>query len=538
MKFLTQIRNHATTQTAVRTLKAWELQTLEIVGGWQQKLGWRPTTPTPRAALYQWGDVLRQSPPPLKQEILLIATRNRRWVQWAVFSACYMAQMGYQSVVLYSGAEMQRLFGPGRYSFWTAVTDLPYIRWHDLDSYLRETAVDPTYLPFAERNAHMLSAYDMRIEEYECGQECAEYNQRVAAATQMLMHHTVALQQFLVEHPVSRIICPSGLIANTRAYYAVTQQLGIDTIFVEGWSMRPGHNVWNLNRPALEYDIKGWLQVMGAWDEVKQQEARDYMRFREGKKVDNNPWLNNFHQVQRSPKEAQLPSGLAQFLNRQGVFFLLGTNVIGDSATLGRATIFRSQRAWIEKIVAYFRERPSFNLIIRAHPDEYVKQAKQKLGEIAAVAAGTAPNIYIIHGHEDVNTYALVERIDVGLAWVSNIGLDMAIRGKPVILAAAAQYRGLGLCQEPETETEYFATLERVAQQPTPPPEAAIWRGQAYHYIVFKMMSLLSDNPDYDAADYRLNDPNEHPERPLFYKILVGELTDKGQPLPNLPIFV
>lgn len=532
MKVSATIRSHKAAKSAVTTLKTWEFHALELIGAFQQQLGKSPTVHTPRTAMAQWQQVLRQSPPPEKQEILLVATRNRRWVEWAIFSACYMANMGYRPAVLFSGQEICRLYGNGRRSFWAGVSELPYLRLYDLDSYLQETAVDPFYKAFAQRNAHMLAAYDMRIEEYECDQDCEEYNRQVAEAEEMLLQHAAAFQQFLREHPVTRIICPSGLIANTRAYYAVTQQLGVDTIFVEGWSMRPGHNVWNLNRPALEYDIQGWLEVMGEWDETKQQEAMDYMRFREGKKVDNSAWLTNFHQVQRSHKEAQLPTALTQFLHRDGVFFLLGTNVIGDSATLGRATIFRSQRDWIQQIITYFQERPWLNLIIRVHPDEYVNQAKQKLGEIAAAAAGQTPNIYIIHGHEDVNTYALVDRIDIGLAWVSNIGLDMAIRGKPVVLAAAAQYSGLGLCQEPETEAEYFSTLESIAQNLTSPPEYAIWRGQAYHYIVFKMMSLLADSPNYDTADYRLNDPDEHSDRSLFYKTLAGELTDKGQSLP------
>ncbi len=123
---------------------------------------------------------------------------------------------------------------------------------------------------------------------------------------------------------------------------------------------------------------------------------------------------------------------------------------------------------------------------------------------------------------------------DVGLAWVSNIGLDMAVRGKPVVIAAKAKYSGLGICCEPETPGEYFDALRRAAETPFVADPAKIRLGKMYHQIIFKMISLHADSTRYRTVDYRINDARFSPaELRKFYRILVGELNDKGEEVPS-----
>lgn len=485
-----------------------------------------------RLALEQWKYALSDITEPTGKPILIVATRNARWIEWATFMACYALQLGYRPTLLYSSREVERVYG--RYAgFWQGVSTIPFLKLVDLDNFAGADDDGALYYDFAAKKAHMVAAYNLRVEEYEGGDLEVAYEQAVHQATDMLRAQAATFERFLTAHPFPRIICPSGLIENTAAYLEVVNRLSIPTIFVEAWSMRPGHMVWNLNRPALHYDIDGWMKVLGEWDARKEAEARNYMAFREGTKVDDEGWLNNFHQVQRSTKDSQLPAALEQFLQRPGKFILMGTNVIGDSATLERATIFRSQRDWISRVVSFVKEQSELNLILRAHPDEVFQKAKLRLGDVAQEVAAQADNVYIIHGAQNVNTYSLVDRVDVGLAWVSNIGLDMAIRGKPVILAGAAQYAHLGVCHAPTSQEEYFRLLLTLADRPQGPDAAAIRRGQAYHHIVFKLMSLDADSPRYNAADYRLGPHYVKPEQDKFFRILVGELSDKGLPIED-----
>ncbi|MFH0887261.1 MAG: hypothetical protein V1843_03745 [bacterium] len=486
-----------------------------------------------RWAIEQWKRSLINVSMPTKGKIILSAIRNKRWVEWAVYSACFTLKMGYQPVIIYSGGEFKKIFSPkekGGKPFRDLITSIPYLTLIDLDCYLTGSS-DSAYSKFAEGNAHLVAAYDLKVEEYEPGDRVDEYNKTVEAARQMLASCTPAIEKLMREVRPLRVIAPSGLIGLSMAIREAARRASIDAIFVEGWVMRPGHNIYRMNQPALSYDIDGWLKVLGNWDNKKETSINDYMAFREGFEIHDEEWLKDFHQVQQSPKDVPLPVGLAKFFQRNGFYFLLGTNVVGDSATLGRATIFKSQQSWIKEIVGFFQEHPEMNLVIRAHPDEVWQKAKLRMGDVAAGLSAGLDNVYVIRGNETINTYSLVDRINAGLAWVSNIGLDMALRGKPVILAAAAQYSGLGICQVPKTKEEYFKAVLETVTNPIKPPEDRLWLGKAYHYIIFKMMSLKADNENYEAMGFRLGEKSKNPDQDRFYKILVGELDDKGREL-------
>jgi hypothetical protein len=488
-----------------------------------------------RIALEQWKYSLTCTSPPTKERLLIAATRNRRWVEWAVFSACYTLKMGYWPILIYSSEEMSNIYLRRTFwehfgsNFWGAVKSLPYITTIDLDDFLNSP--DEDYADFAREKAHMATAYDLHVEEFEGADTDGDYERALEKNKQMLRMYAKAAEHVFRSNVAKRLICPSGLIGRSIAMREAARRTGLTGIFVEGWAMRPGHNIWNVNEPALRYDMEGWMRYLGKWDASKEAEAQDFIAFREGAHVQRDGWLDNFHKVQRSKKDAPLPPKLLDFLARPGAHYLLGTNVIGDSATLGRDTIFRSQRDWINQVVGFFRDHKELNLIVRAHPDEVWARARQKLGDIAEAAADGAKNIFVLHGSDNVNTYSLVDKIDVGLAWVSNIGLDMAIRGKPVILAADAEYAFLGACQVASSPSEYFHFLLVATKLPVLTSPELIERAKAYHYILFRMMSLKSDSERYNSVDYRLGDPNEHPDRSKFYRILTGELGSKGQPL-------
>ena len=481
---ITRLRLHPVGDFVARTVRSVEYGIADWSGRFQLKQGQEPTIiRTPRMALEQWKYVLRDVAQSQKERVLVIATRNQRWTQWAVYTACYILRMGYQPLVLFSGKEMAQLYGtePDAFTFWQGVDDIPYVEFVDLDDYEvgndDEGVANGRYDAFIQRAAHTIAAYNLRVEEFEPGDDQAQYDQAVADAEKMLHQAAWSFDRALGAHPVDRLICPSGLIAKTYAFREVAQQLGITGAYVEGWAMRPGHMVWNVDRPALHHDIEGWMAVLGEWSQKQAKAAQKYMAFREGDTIADEDWFGNFHQVQRSTKTEPLPDALEQFLQRPGATCLLGSNVIGDSATLERATLFRSQQAWIRQVVAFFKQHPELNLVMRAHPDEVHQRAKLRLGNIATEAAAGAKNILVIHGHEDVNTYSIVEHIDVGLAWVSNIGLDMAVRGKPVILAAAAQYAHLGTCYTPTTEEAYFQLILQQATEPVGPKKGPCSEG-------------------------------------------------------------
>jgi len=74
--------------------------------------------------------------------------------------------------------------------------------------------------------------------------------------------------------------------------------------------------------------------------------------------------------------------------------------------------------------------------------------------------------IHVIEPAEKVNTYDLIELADLGLVYTTTVGLEMALRGIPVVVAGQTHYRGRGFTYDPASWVEYFKMLGRILEDP------------------------------------------------------------------------
>lgn len=498
-----------------------------LLGEFQRKAGWPITRPaTARQALEQWLSALGELPVP-RGRILITALRNHTWVEWAVYSACVFRQMGYESTLVYYGPEITRLF-PEKYSrhnFWRGVKRVPGVELVDLAEIACDSSVRERWAVAAKIWAPVAVSYDLHIEEADVVDNPTRYGQRVHNMACRILDLGAALDVFLTGRRFSRCICSSGLIAESKILLDVLLKFGVETVCTEGWGWRPGHMLLNLNAPALEYNVAGWLNFLGPWDADKDAEISAYLKFLDGEKPEDAAWLDNFHLIQKSKISAELPSPLAGFLAGETPVFVLAPNVIGDSSMLRRETIFRGQQVWAREVIRYFRERPDRKLVVRAHPGEQWAGAKcgVHMGKVAREAAAGAPNVFVIDSIEKINTFSLLPFARGGLVWLSSIGVDMVVRGVPVIAAARPKYQGMGIVAEPKSTAEYFALLDRWAMHAGRPSAGQILQGKRYLHLVFKGFSLEAGGRTYRATSYLMGRMPNQKEHDRFYRILAGQ---------------
>ena len=339
-----------------------------------------------------------------------------------------------------------------------------------------------------------------------------------------------ALDGLLAQRSFARLVCYSGLIAESPGLLHVARRRGLPTVCLEGWAWRPGHLIYNLNAPAMAYNIAGWMRSIGPWDETKEREVKSYFKFLDGEKHDGE-WLGNFYRIQRDTLAQALPPELRAFLEGEAPVFVLAPNVIGDSSTLGCETIFAGQRPWITEVVRWFAARPHLKLVIRAHPAERWIGAKCAiyLGDEARKLAAGCANIRVIGSEESVNTFALVPFARAGLAWLSSAGVDFVVRGLPAAVAARPKYAGLGIVAEPASAAEYFALLERWGENAERPSETQMTAGKRYLHLVFKGFSFEATGRNFRATGMKLGAMPSQAEHDRFYRILVGD-----EPMPDV----
>jgi len=145
---------------------------------------------------------------------------------------------------------------------------------------------------------------------------------------------------------------------------------------------------------------------------------------------------------------------------------LLPTNVLGDSLTLGRNIFTKSMEDWVCRTLQYFLGRPDVQLVIRVHPGEMLAEGQSIVDVIKSVVPELPEHIFIIPANEKVNTYDLMDIASLGLVFTTTVGMEMAMRGKPVIVIGDTHYRGHGFTLDPSSWVEYYKTVGSVLQDP------------------------------------------------------------------------
>jgi hypothetical protein len=135
-----------------------------------------------------------------------------------------------------------------------------------------------------------------------------------------------------------------------------------------------------------------------------------------------------------------------------------------------RLGLFDTMSEWLRALIDFFREKDQMQLVLRAHPGELSLGTRQTCEDtVRAVAPYLPPNIRFIPPHGDVNTYSLMRVADFGLVFNSTAGLEMAMRGIPVVMPVRAHYGGKGFTIDPTDREEYFAAIDRLASGPRMP---------------------------------------------------------------------
>jgi predicted O-linked N-acetylglucosamine transferase (SPINDLY family)/glycosyltransferase involved in cell wall biosynthesis len=126
------------------------------------------------------------------------------------------------------------------------------------------------------------------------------------------------------------------------------------------------------------------------------------------------------------------------------------------------SSVFVTQYRWIEETVAFARLNPSIALVIRVHPNSGGKKSTgrntEELSFFQELQTTLPANVALVMPDDKVSSYALIDRTDLGLVYGSTVALEMACRGKKVLLAARTAWMS---CRSIEllTDLENYASL-------------------------------------------------------------------------------
>jgi hypothetical protein len=291
--------------------------------------------------------------------------------------------------------------------------------------------------------------YTLQVEDITKEEEIYQFRY------QRNLEAAVNARAWLVAHQPDVVIVPNGTIQEMGVVYRVAQHLGIQTVTFEFSDQ--GERIWLAqNTEIMRHETDDIWKAKGAepiQDEQLQQ-LHDLFAARKGAKK----WKNFTRKWQGTPTQGGLAVRDKVGLDDRPVV-LLATNVLGDSLTLGRQVFSKNMAEWIEKTVMFFADRTDLQLVIRVHPGEQLIHGTSMVDVVNAKLTALPEHIHLVKPKEKVNTYDILDITDLGLVYTTTVGLEMAMRGIPVVVSGNTHYRNRGFTHDPGSWNAYYEVL-------------------------------------------------------------------------------
>ncbi len=269
--------------------------------------------------------------------------------------------------------------------------------------------------------------------------------------------------RLLKEECPDAVLVPNGLVTELALVYQAARHLGLKAITYEFNDQR--EQIW-----LAQNDIVMHQNTDALWAARGSQPLSDEQRQAIAEFEDARSQARKYGKGTRFWQDVARAGGeqLRQSLQLDDrPVVLLATNVLGDSLTLGRHVFASSMAEWIEKTVQYFAVHPEVQFVVRVHPGERLMKGPSIMEVIDHAIPQRPEHIHVVGPLEKVNTYDLMEIASLGLAYTTTVGMEMAMRCVPVIVAGNTHYRGRGFTLDPSSWDEYYALLNETLQDLT-----------------------------------------------------------------------
>jgi hypothetical protein len=253
------------------------------------------------------------------------------------------------------------------------------------------------------------------------------------------------LQNYLKAYSVEAALLFNGRQSITRVAFEILRHSGVNVLTHEApfyqsghlmlkpnarcWSLEPFNEFWRtwgqvpLTRSSLEKTLN-WLKNR------RYGNGLSWYAF-------NNPYIRPLSRPLSLRKELNLSNEKRLF----ALFTSSTDETAGDPELQGP---YESQSSWVQDVVNWVRDRKEAELVIRVHPhlagNTGLGRAVDEFNFYQKLKSTLPANTRIIMPDDSLNSYALMEEADICLSYGSTVGIEMAMLGKPVILASRAFY--------------------------------------------------------------------------------------------------
>ena len=201
-----------------------------------------------------------------------------------------------------------------------------------------------------------------------------------------------------------------------------------------------------------------------------------------------------FDEAPMPPERVRESLGLPE----DGPVWGLFPHVTWDSVFADHYMPFRDPTEWLLETIGVIVDVRDVTWVVRIHPGEKVDDTARGCEEIIADRFPSLPDhVRIVPADSSVNTYGLLPLLSGGVTIQGTVGMELALMGKPAILAAIAHYAGKGFTYESDSREGYFALLRSSASLgPLSQEQVDMAYRYAYSFVIRRQLpfSAVSGN--------------------------------------------
>lgn len=285
--------------------------------------------------------------------------------------------------------------------------------------------------------AHMQAIWFTRGE-----MEIAEREKEYTKNLQKLTKVSCAIESMIRDLDAERIIVAGGIVGTSGIYLKCGKMLNIPVSTIDGGV---GVNLMSNSGPAAQLtDIA--VAFKSFPEEEKSfayQDANEQLKKRMAGK-------DAFAYQTKKFEDEQHDSG--------AILMLL--NSVWDQAALGLHALYPGMNEWIFQTVKWVVENTDETIVVRQHPAERNKMisTKDDYKKLLEPFIGN-DRVVFIAADNDVNTYGLIHKSKVVIAYSTTTALETTMIGKPVITVSNCYYSELGFVYKPKSLDEYYAFI-------------------------------------------------------------------------------
>ncbi len=263
----------------------------------------------------------------------------------------------------------------------------------------------------------------------------------------------------------SRLLLGNGGVLEFGAIYRYFQSINIPVTTFESVDIR--HRIWIAHHESV---VRADTSELWKSDEPHLVTPERRKRIEKIMHKRQTPGSGTFVIPYQKTLPASAEKVRAQLgLNPDKPTILICPNVPFDAVFYsGGRKVFSGMWEWLVESCRVLSQRSDCEIVVRCHPAEPYFDTHETARALLNEHVPNLPShVHIIAPTDPISTYSLMEIAAVGVVFASTTGLEMAMRGIPVVCGNAVQhYNRKGFTIDADSRDQFFGEIDRIIKDP------------------------------------------------------------------------